>query len=98
VAQVGVAGSSTLGHHVVLAGQVGVADHIDIADMVTVGAKSGVLGHLPDARKTYGGTPAVPAISWRRYVAIFPRLPELFRKIREMENRLNKIEKQDSSG
>jgi UDP-3-O-[3-hydroxymyristoyl] glucosamine N-acyltransferase len=42
VAQVGIAGSTTLGDGVILAGQVGVAGHIHLGDGCRIGAKSGV--------------------------------------------------------
>jgi UDP-3-O-[3-hydroxymyristoyl] glucosamine N-acyltransferase len=93
VSQAGIAGTSKLGHHVVLAGQVGVADHITIGDQVVVAAQAGVSKNLLEPG-FYGGYPAVSAMDWKRYTTILPKLPELSRKIKELEKRLNAIEKE----
>jgi UDP-3-O-[3-hydroxymyristoyl] glucosamine N-acyltransferase len=96
VAQVGVAGSCTLGHHVVLAGQVGVGDHVTLGDQVTLTARTGAFRDL-EGNNVYGGHPATPLGEWKRYVTVLPKLPDLARKIRELEVRLKEIEKQSSS-
>ena len=93
VSQVGIAGTCKLGHHVVLAGQVGVADHVTIGDQVIVAAQSGVNKNLLEPG-FYGGLPAISAMTWKRYTTLFPKLPELSRKIKELEKRLNAIEKE----
>ncbi len=95
VAQVGLAGSCTLGHHVVLAGQVGVADHVTLGDQVTLTAQSGAFRSIK-SNNVYGGHPAVPLGEWKKYVAILPKLPELVRKIRDLETRINEIENKPS--
>lgn len=96
VAQVGLAGSCTLGHHVVLAGQVGVADHVTLGDQVTLTAQSGTFRNIEN-NKVYGGHPAIPLGEWKKYVTVLPKLPELARKIRDLETRLNEIENNPSS-
>ena len=96
VAQVGLAGSCTLGHHVVLAGQVGVADHVTLGDQVTLTARSAALRSI-ESNKVYGGTPAVPLGEWKKYVTALPKLPDLVRKVRDLEARLKEIEKNPPS-
>ena len=91
VAQVGLAGSCRLGHHVVLAGQVGLADHVTLGDQVTVTAKSGTFRDHED-NAVLSGWPAVPTGTWKRYVATLPKLPDLARKVKELESRLREIE------
>jgi UDP-3-O-[3-hydroxymyristoyl] glucosamine N-acyltransferase len=93
VSQVGIAGTCKLGHHVVLAGQVGLADHVTIGDQVIVAAQSGVNKNLSEPG-FYGGSPAISAMTWKRYTTLLPKLPELSRKIQELEKRLNAIEKE----
>jgi len=93
VSQAGIAGTCKLGHHVVLAGQVGLADHVTIGDQVVVAAQSGVNKNLSEPG-FYGGSPAISAMTWKRYSTILPKLPELSRKIQELEKRLNAIEKE----
>ncbi len=92
VAQAGIAGSCELGHHVILAGQVGVSDHVKIGDQVTVVARSAVFSDLK-GHSVYGGGPAVPLNVWKRSVTVLPKLPDLVRKIRNLESRLSDIEK-----
>jgi UDP-3-O-[3-hydroxymyristoyl] glucosamine N-acyltransferase len=96
VAQVGVAGSCTLGHHVVLAGQVGVGDHVTLGDQVTLTARSGTFRSI-ESNSVYGGHPAVPLGEWKKYVSVLPKLPQLARKVRDLETRLKEIENNSSS-
>lgn len=81
-AQVGLAGSSVVGNNVVLAGQVGVAGHCVIGDGVVATAQSGIPNDVP-AGKMVSGYPAVDNRQWLRSVAIFNRLPELWRLVRK---------------
>jgi len=91
VAQVGLAGSCTLGHHVVLAGQVGLADHVTIGDQAILSAQSGTFRDI-EAGGVYGGSPGVPLAAWKKYVTVLPKLPEIAKKVRELDARLNAIE------
>ena len=86
-AQVGVAGSTKIGHHCILAGQVGVAGHIEIADQCVFGAQTGVAGSV---KKTgiYQGSPAIDASVWRRAIVGFKQLPEMIKKLNELEKKL----------
>lgn len=90
VAQVGIAGSATLGRHVTLAGQVGVAGHLKIGDNVQVGGKSGVMHDLEEPGG-YVGTPAMPFAQARRVYSIFTELPELQKRVKELEQRLAEL-------
>jgi UDP-3-O-[3-hydroxymyristoyl] glucosamine N-acyltransferase len=67
-AQCGISGSSTLGDFVLLAGQVGVADHVAISEGVQIGAKSGVIGNLGPGTK-WMGYPAMPNLEYFRIMA-----------------------------
>jgi UDP-3-O-[3-hydroxymyristoyl] glucosamine N-acyltransferase len=80
-----------LGHHVVLAGQVGLADHVNLGDEVVVTAKSGAFRNV-EAKAVVSGWPAVPTGQWKRYMATLPKLPDLAKKVRELEARLREIE------
>lgn len=85
-AQVGVAGSTKIGHHCVLAGQAGVAGHIEIADRCVFGAQAGVAGSV---RKPgmYQGSPAIDAMNWRRSSVGFKQLPDMMRRLNELEKK-----------
>ncbi|MBW2069983.1 MAG: UDP-3-O-(3-hydroxymyristoyl)glucosamine N-acyltransferase [Deltaproteobacteria bacterium] len=91
VAQVGISGSTRLGKHVVLAGQVGVAGHLEIGDGVRVGGQSGVAKSIAPG-ETVSGSPAIRHQDWLRNCGIMKRLPDLYREMRELEQRLNHIE------
>ena len=93
VAQVGVSGSSRLGRGVVLAGQVGVADHVTLGDGVMAGAQAGIPSDIVAGEKVLG-SPARPAAQARRIWAAETRLPELLRRIRAAERRLQRLEGQ----
>ena len=85
-AQVGVAGSTKVGGHCILAGQVGVAGHITIADNCIFGAQSGIANNVKKSGM-YQGSPAIDAMNWRRSSVGFKQLPELIKKIQELEKR-----------
>jgi UDP-3-O-[3-hydroxymyristoyl] glucosamine N-acyltransferase len=91
VAQAGISGSSILGRPVVLAGQVGVADHVTIGDGVIVGAQSGVGADL-EAGQKYLGTPARALMEAKRVYIAEGRLPELLRRVRDLERRLARLD------
>ena len=91
VGQVGLAGSCKLGHHVVLAGQVGLADHVTLGNNVTMTARTGSFRDLQN-NAVVSGWPAVPTGTWKRYVATLPKLPDLVRKVKDLEARLSEIE------
>lgn len=84
VAQVGVAGSSTLGAGVTLGGQAGVGGHLEIGSGTTVAAQAGVFGDLPGGA-VYSGYPARPHKEALRAQASLFRLPRLIRRIQALE-------------
>ena len=84
-AQVGLAGSTVVGNNVVLAGQVGVAGHCVIGDGVVATAQTGIPNDVP-AGKMVSGYPAVENRQWLRSVAIFNRLPELWKLVRKEQS------------
>ncbi|HSA93947.1 MAG TPA: UDP-3-O-(3-hydroxymyristoyl)glucosamine N-acyltransferase [Terriglobales bacterium] len=86
-AQVGLAGSTDVGKNVILAGQVGVAGHCRIGDGVVATAQSGIPNDVDDG-KTISGYPAIENKQWLRSVAVFNRLPDLVKTLRELEQRL----------
>jgi UDP-3-O-[3-hydroxymyristoyl] glucosamine N-acyltransferase len=81
-AQVGLAGSTEIGKNVILAGQVGVAGHCKVGDGVIVTAQSGTHGDIEPGAMV-SGSPAFDHKQWRRSVAVFAKLPELARAVRE---------------
>jgi UDP-3-O-[3-hydroxymyristoyl] glucosamine N-acyltransferase len=84
VAQVGIAGSTKIGNHTTIAGQVGIAGHLRIGDNVTIAAQSGVMNHIPEGQK-WMGSPAQPDRVTKRQLLAMERLPELLRRVHELE-------------
>lgn len=82
--QVGIAGSAKVGDRVVLAGQVGVAGHLTIGDDVVVTAQSGIPRDVEPGRRV-SGSPIIENRDWLKASAVFARLPELQRRVRELE-------------
>ena len=88
--QVGISGSVRVGSFATLCGQVGIADQVTLAEHVTVGAQSGVPWSLSEG--VWLGTPALLATQMRRVYPALARLPETRREIRELADRLERLE------
>jgi len=89
VAHVGISGSSKTGDYVVLAGKVGIADHVSIGPQVIVGAGTGVHADLPGPGNYLAGVPAMPEQLAKRVGVCLPELPELRKRIKAIERRLD---------
>jgi UDP-3-O-[3-hydroxymyristoyl] glucosamine N-acyltransferase len=92
VAQVGIAGSTALGDYVMVGGQAGLADHLVIGDHVMIAAKSGVTRSL-EGHQIVSGAPVMPHATFLKAQAVIPQLPDLRQRVRELEERLQKIER-----
>ncbi len=86
-AQTGLAGSSIVGANAILAGQVGVAGHCELGDGVILTAQSGVSHDVP-AGKMLSGSPAFENRTWLRATAGFQRLPEILKRLSQVEKQL----------
>ena len=87
--QVGLAGSTRIGENCVLAGQVGTAGHLTVGDGAVITAQSGVPNDVPE-RALYSGYPAVENREWLRMMAALRRLPELQKRVVELEEKIEK--------
>jgi UDP-3-O-[3-hydroxymyristoyl] glucosamine N-acyltransferase len=93
VAQVGVAGSTTIGHHVMIGGQAGLADHITIGNQAMIAARAGVNRNV-EANQIVSGAPIMPHDIWMKAQAVIPRLPDLRRSVRDLTQRVERLEAQ----
>jgi len=82
--QVGLAGSTRVGEGCILAGQVGTAGHLSVGDGAVITAQSGVPNDVP-ARALFSGYPAVENRQWLKMMAALQRLPELQKRVQELE-------------
>jgi UDP-3-O-[3-hydroxymyristoyl] glucosamine N-acyltransferase len=88
--QVGFAGSTRLGDYCVIASQAGIAGHLTLGQQATVGAKSGVMRDVPD-KGVVLGIPAAPDKQAKRQMIAIQQLPELLRRVRELEKQVAEL-------
>lgn len=84
-AQSGVSGSSKIAEQCIMGGQVGVVGHISIAKGSQVQAQSGINRSIEDESKKWAGTPATLFSTQMRAQVVLARLPELERRIEQIE-------------
>lgn len=87
-AQTGISGSTKIGENVILGGQVGVVGHINVAKGSQVQAKSGISRSINEENKKWAGAPATKYQDHMRSQVVLTRLPEIERKIQELEKKL----------
>jgi UDP-3-O-[3-hydroxymyristoyl] glucosamine N-acyltransferase len=87
VAQNGIGGSAQIGEYSMLGGQVGILGHITIGPKAMIAAKSTVLNNL-EGGKQYMGFPAIPNFQAKRQLIAAQQLPELIKRVRELEKQL----------
>jgi len=90
-AQVGIAGSTAIGDDVTLAGQVGVAGHVTIGKGASAIGQSGITNSVPD-KAFVSGYPAIDNKDWLKASVIFKKLPELRKKVADLEQRMLELE------
>lgn len=90
--QVGLAGSTRIGAGCILAGQVGTAGHLSVGDGTVVTAKSGIPSDIPP-KSLYSGYPAIENRQWLKNTAALNRLPDLQRRVWELESEIEKLKK-----
>ena len=82
--QVGIAGGAIIGNGVILAGQVGVNNRVRVGNNVIASSKCGIHADVEDG-KVISGFPAISNKSWLRSSSIFKKLPELAKKLRQLD-------------
>jgi UDP-3-O-[3-hydroxymyristoyl] glucosamine N-acyltransferase len=76
---------------VVAAGQSGLVGHIEIGDRVIMGAQAGVTKSIP-AGMTVSGYPAREHGLAKKIYVYTARLPELYDRVKELEQRLAELD------
>jgi UDP-3-O-[3-hydroxymyristoyl] glucosamine N-acyltransferase len=92
-AQSGISGSTKVGMGVAMAGQVGIVGHLTIGDGARMGAKAGIHNDIP-AGETHSGYPSVPHRDWLREQAALRKLPEIWKRVRELEKELKRLQEE----
>lgn len=88
VSQVGIAGSSTVKDGAIVAGKVGIRDHVSIGQNARIGAFSAVASDVPD-QGAYSGIPAMPHGAWLRIALHIKNIEKTVRRLRDVEKRLD---------
>ena len=86
--QTGISGSTHIAENVVLGGQVGVAGHIHVAKGSQIAAQSGITKTVTLENKQWGGSPLALFRDSLKNQAVYRRLPELEKRIEELEQQL----------
>ena len=86
-AQVGISGSTTIGDYAVLAGQSGIGGHVTIGAKAKVGGGAGVANNV-EPGAFVNGTPAISYMLGQRLEVLHRKLPELFKRVGELEKLL----------
>lgn len=84
-AQSGIAGSTKIGKNCRIGGQVGIVGHITIADGTQIQAQSGIAQPVKTPGTYLFGTPAIGYKDFIRSFAIFKKLPDLYRRLNQLE-------------
>jgi UDP-3-O-[3-hydroxymyristoyl] glucosamine N-acyltransferase len=83
-AQAGISGSTKIGNGVMIGGQAGIVGHIQLGDGAKVNAQSGVSKSI-EPGKAVTGSPAYDYTAALRSQAVTRKLPELEKRVKELE-------------
>jgi UDP-3-O-[3-hydroxymyristoyl] glucosamine N-acyltransferase len=87
-AQAGISGSTKTGKNVMIGGQAGLTGHLSIADGVKIQAQAAVIKDVKESGKGISGVPAIDAREHYRIIASMMKLPELLKRVDELEKKL----------
>ncbi|CAL1520569.1 UDP-3-O-(3-hydroxymyristoyl)glucosamine N-acyltransferase [Chitinophaga sp. MM2321] len=90
-AQTGVSGSTKIGQSCVIGGQVGMVGHIHIADGTKINAQSGLSKSVTTPNTSLTGSPAYDYKSSLKSQAIFRNLPDLEKRVKELEEMVRQL-------
>lgn len=89
--QTGISGSTKIGHHNMIGGQVGFVGHIVVAPYTKINAQSAVASHIKKEGLVLSGSPVIDIKQHFKATVVYKNLPELERKVRELEAALDKL-------
>lgn len=94
-AQTGIAGSTKIGKNCRIGGQVGFVGHVSIADGTQIQAQSGIAGAIKEPNQAWFGSPAIPYRDYIRSYAVFKKLPEIYRQLHQLEQKVKDLKKDE---
>lgn len=86
-AQAGISGSTKIGDNCMIGGQVGLGGHINIGDKTNIGAQAGIIKNIKGNQNLLG-SPAMEVKNYFKSYAIFKNLPDLIKRIAELEEKV----------
>ena len=84
-----VAGSARIGRYCMIGGNAGVLGHLELADRVTITAKTLVTHSIREAGEYSSGTPLQDNRQWRKNAARFKQLDQYVRRLTALEKDVN---------
>ncbi|RDB06204.1 UDP-3-O-(3-hydroxymyristoyl)glucosamine N-acyltransferase [Runella aurantiaca] len=87
-AQAGIAGSTKIGEKCVIGGQAGFNGHITVPNGTKVGGQAGITKTWEQEGLSLNGTPAIEFKDSLRSAAIFRKLPQLEKRVNELEKKI----------
>ncbi len=90
-AQSGVSGSVKIGDHCMIGGQVGISGHLQLPNRTIITAQSGISKTITKEGVVLTGSPAYENRENLKSQAVFRRLPELEKRVRELEKLLKEL-------
>ncbi len=90
-AQTGVAGSTRIGKNCMIGGQVGIVGHLTIADGVKIAAQSGIGASITIPNEIVQGSPAFNISDYKRTYVVFKKLPQVEKRLNELEKLIAEI-------
>jgi UDP-3-O-[3-hydroxymyristoyl] glucosamine N-acyltransferase len=91
-AQTGISGSVTIEDDVIIGGQVGFGDHIRVQSGAVIGSKAGILPGKIVRPGMWWGIPIQPLDEYKRMNAHLGRLPQMRDELKDLRERLKRLE------
>ena len=93
-AQSGISGSTKIGKNVMIGGQAGIVGHIQIADGTKINAQSGVAKSIKTVNTAVTGSPAYDYTQSLRSQILSRNLPDLEKRIKNLEQLVEQLKKE----
>ena len=74
-------------------GQAGLGGHITVGDRANVGAQAGIISNVKENAQILG-SPAIPVKNFFRANVVFPKLPDMYRQLGQIERDLESLKKE----
>ena len=89
--QAGISGSTKIGDYCQIGGQAGIVGHIQIANQSRINAQSGVAKTINKPGTAITGSPAFDYHSALKSQVVYKNLPELEKRVRELEKQIEQL-------